>query len=104
MLQFSFLTTTEEVEEEASMAETEMVDFGTTEVRIIETATPEFCDCDLTSFFPSDEDDGKGDEFPERLLFPFPVIQAAGDADLEYSGSTRQAVGVSKSILCLVSK
>ena len=81
------------------MAETD-VDFGTTElVRIIETATV-FCCCDLTSFL-SEEEDGNGEDVPDRL-FPFPYD---GDAvDLEYSGSTRQAVGVSKLILCLDNK
>ena len=64
----------EDVEDEAVifsswMAETD-VDFGTTElVRIIETATV-FCCCDLTSFL-SEEEDGNGEDVPDRL-FPFP--------------------------------
>ena len=60
----------EEVEDDAvtlsSMAVID-VDFGTLEVRIIETAT---VFCDLTSFLSEDED-GNGDDVPERL-FPFP--------------------------------
>jgi hypothetical protein len=40
----------------------------------------------------SDEEDGKGDADPDRLV-PFPA-----------SGSTRQAMGVSKSMLCLTNK
>ena len=64
----------EDVEDEAVifsswMAETD-VDFGTAElVRIIETATV-FCCCDLTSFL-SEEEDGNGEDVPDRL-FPFP--------------------------------
>ena len=64
----------EDVDDEAVifsswMAETD-VDFGTTElVRIIETATV-FCCCDLTSFL-SEEEDGNGEDVPDRL-FPFP--------------------------------
>ena len=99
----------EDVEDEAvlvssrmALAETE-VDFGTTDVRMMDTATLEF----LTDFL-SDEEDGSGEEVAERLPFPDPAVvavAAAGDdEDLAYSGSTRQAVGVSKSILCLLNR
>ena len=97
----------EDVEDEAALvssrmalAETE-VDFGTIDVRMIDTATLVF----LTDFL-SDEEDGSGEEVAERLPFPDPPAAAAGgdDEDLAYSGSTRQAVGVSKSILCLLNR
>lgn len=83
-----------------ALAETE-VDFGTTEVRMMDTATALVF---LTDFL-SDEEDGSGEDVAERLPFPDPAAAAAGDEeDLAYSGSTRQAVGVSKSILCLLNR
>ena len=96
----------EDVEDEAALvssrmalAETE-VDFGTIDVRMIDTATLVF----LTDFL-SDEEDGSGEEVAERLPFPDPPAAAGDDdEDLAYSGSTRQAVGVSKSILCLLNR
>ena len=98
----------EDVDDEAvsfsrmALAETE-VDFGTIEVRMMDTATAPLVF--LTDFL-SDDEDGSGEEVAERLPFPDPPAAAAGDddEDLAYSGSTRQAVGVSKSILCLLNR
>ena len=84
-------------------------DFGTIVVRMIETAgllllvlllvlllltEEKQCLRLLLKDFLSEEDEGSGEEDPERLLTP------PGEAGL-VSGSARQAVGVSKSILCL---
>jgi len=88
-------------------------DFGTIVVRMIETAgllllvlllvlllltEEKQCLRLLLKDFLSEEDEGSGDEDPERLLLPAALPQ--GEAGL-VSGSARQAVGVSKSILCL---
>ena len=81
-------------EEEEAVTQASSV-FGTIEVLVIETAAKvlllllQGCLYD----FLSDEDDGKGEEDAERLQ--------GEEAGLAVSGSTRQAVGESRSILCL---